>query len=162
MRIFSGILLILVIATGVGAEATTQPVAERTPHALPRDGEIRQLTIKELGNFAYDETNGGNIPEDVKRLSGRPIRVMGYMMPLDQADQITAFALVPSLFECCFGQPPQIQHTITVHCPPGKALQYYPEEIVCEGTLKVQEKRDGDWIISIFELDVTSVKPAAK
>jgi hypothetical protein len=34
------------------------------------------------------------------------------MIPIDQAENITSFALVPSLFACCFGQPPQVQHTV--------------------------------------------------
>jgi hypothetical protein len=51
------------------------------------------------------------LPEDVKALNGAKIRTHGFMIPLDQADNITEFALVPSLFACCFGQPPQVQHT---------------------------------------------------
>ena len=84
------------------------------------------------------------------------------MIPLDQADNISHFSLVPSLFACCFGQPPQIQHQIVVSTPKGKAVGYYPDEIVCEGTLKVEEKKDDGYIVSVFELDVQSVKPAAK
>jgi hypothetical protein len=66
------------------------------------------------------------------------------------------------LFACCFGQPPQIQHTVVVNCPKGKAVSYYPDEIVVEGTLKVEEKKDDGFIVSIFEVEVNSVKPAAK
>lgn len=165
MRTAPVFIAILLVAAAVLAQSTTQPAeapaAARVPHAAPVDGQVRQLTIKELGNFEYDEVNGGGIPEDVKRLSGSTIRLTGYMMPMDQADRITRFALVPSLLDCCYGQPPQLQHTITVSTPPGKAIQYYSEPIVCEGVLSVEEKKDGDWIISLFEMKVTSVKPAA-
>ena len=82
------------------------------------------------------------------------------MIPMDQAENITQFALVPSLFACCFGQPPQIQHTIVVNCPKGKAVNYFPDEILVEGTLVVEEKKDEGYIVSIFELNVNSVKPA--
>ena len=84
------------------------------------------------------------------------------MIPMDQAEHVTQFALVPSLFACCFGQPPQIQHTIVVACPKGKAVNYYPDEIMVEGTLKVDEKKEDGFIVSIFELECSSVKPAAK
>ena len=40
-------------------------------------------------------------------------------MPMDQSENITQFALVPSLFGCCYGQPPQIQHGVIVTCPKG-------------------------------------------
>jgi hypothetical protein len=135
---------------------------KRKKYTAPKDGSALVLGIKELGNFEYDPDKGGNIPDDIKKLSGAKIRVQGFMIPLDQADNISHFSLVPSLFACCFGQPPQIQHQIVVHTPKGKAVGYYPDEIVCEGILKVDEKKDDGYIVSVFEMDVQSVKPAAK
>jgi hypothetical protein len=134
---------------------------KRKKHVAPKEGAY-EVPIKELGNFEYDADKGGNIPEDIKKLTGAKVRLNGFMIPLDQADNISHFALVPSLFACCFGQPPQIQHQVVVHTPKGKAVSYYPDEIVCEGTLKVEEKKDDGYIVSVFELEVTSVKPAAK
>jgi hypothetical protein len=136
--------------------------AERKPHAPPKAGEVREILIKDLGNFNYDADKGGNIPEDVKRLSGSTVRVRGFMVPMDQADDVTQFALVADLFACCFGQPPQVQHTVIATCPPGQGVSYYPDELVAEGKLKVQEKKEDGFIVSLFELEVTSVKPAAK
>ena len=120
------------------------------------------MAIKELGNFEYDADKGGNIPADVKAMSGSSIRLTGFMIPMDQATNISQFALVPSLFACCFGQPPQIQHTIIVNCPKGKAVAYYPDEITVDGTLKVEEKKEDGFIVSIFEMECSSVKPIAK
>lgn len=134
----------------------------RQPHKLPAPGQTLDLPIKELGNFDYDPEVGGNIPDDVLRLEGCRFRTSGFMIPLDQAEAIHEFALVPSLFACCFGQPPQIQHTIIVHCPKDKALSYFPDELTVEGTLHVQEQKDGGFIVSIFQIDATSVRPASK
>ena len=144
--------------------AAAAPVSDETrkPHKPPQPGEVRDLQIKELGNFDYDADKGGNIPADVKALSGTTIRLHGFMIPIDQAENITQFALVPSLFACCFGQPPQIQHTVVCKAPAGKAVSYFPDELVVEGKLKVEEKKDDGFIVSIFQVDVTSVKPAAK
>jgi hypothetical protein len=144
-----------------GAQIETA-AEKRTKHTAPKAGDVLTIGIKELGNFDYDADKGGNIPDDVKKLTGSKIRVTGFMIPLDQADNISNFSLVPSLFACCFGQPPQIQHQIVVHTPKGKSVSYYPDEIVCEGTLKVDEKKDDGYIVSVFEMDVQSVKPAAK
>jgi hypothetical protein len=150
------------------AAAAPQPVVafsaeQRTPHPAPQKGQTLELEIKQLGNFNYDAQKGGNIPDDVKRLDGVTLRTRGFMMPLDQADSITDFALVPSLFSCCFGQPPQVQHTIVVHCPKGKAISYYPDELTVEGTLTVKEIKDDDgYILDIFEMQARSVRPAPK
>ena len=150
-------------APAAAAAPAGAPSAEqRKAHAAPKPGELRPMTIKDLGNFQYDQEKGGNIPADVKALTGMKVRLNGYMIPMDQADKITKFALVPDLFSCCFGQPPQIQHSVTVTCPAGKAVNYYPDEIWVEGTLKVDEKKEDGFILSIFEVDVSSVKPAPK
>ena len=135
---------------------------DRKPHAKPKSDEAYALTIQELGNFQFDQEKGGNIPKDVQALTGSTVRLSGYMIPLDQADKIKQFVLVPDLFACCFGQPPQVQHSIIVNCPEGKAVNYFPDQIVVEGTLNVEEKKDDGYIVSIFEVACTSVKPAPK
>lgn len=134
----------------------------RKEHQTPRPGETVELSIQELGNFEYDPEKGGNIPKDVQNLSGVRISTRGFMIPLNQADHVTEFALVADLFACCFGQPPQLQHTIIVRCPAGKTTRYFPDEITVEGTLKVQEKKDDGFIVSLFEINAASVKPAVK
>ena len=140
----------------------TMDAATRTPHPAAKPGETLTMTIKELGNFEYDADKGGNIPKDVQALSGATIRLNGFMIPMDQAENVTQFALVPSLFACCFGQPPQIQHTIIVNTPKGKSVSYFPDEISVEGKLKVEEKKEDGFIVSIFEVECTSVKPVAE
>jgi hypothetical protein len=143
--------------------AKGQPTEEtRKPHTPPKAGEVMEMTIQNLGNFSYDQERGGQVPDDVAKLTGSAVRLRGYMIPMDQAENITQFALVPSLFACCFGQPPQIQHTIVCNTPKGKAVGYTPDEILVEGKLKVEEKKDEGYVISLFELEVGSVKMAPK
>jgi hypothetical protein len=146
------------------AAATPAPAAttsDRVPHPAPKKGEVLDMTIKELGNFEFDDEKPV-IPDDVKALSGCTVRLHGFMVPLDQAENISRFALVPSLFNCCYGQPPQVQHTIIVTCPKGKAVQYCGDEIVVEGKLTVDLIKDDGFITGIFAVETTSVKPAAK
>jgi hypothetical protein len=144
------------------ADGTETSAERRKVHAPPKPGEVRELTIKQLGNFDYDADKGGNIPKDVFALSGSKVRLNGFMIPIDQADKITQFALVPSLFACCYGQPPQVQHTIVCTTPKDKNVAYYPDEITVEGTLTVKEKKEDGFIVSIFSIDASSVKAAAK
>ncbi len=147
-------------ALNSGYAMGTLPPEERKPIPAPVDGKIADFeNIRDLGNFEYDPENGGGIPLDVQAMSEHVIRIRGYMIPMDQAENITTFALVPSLFACCFGQPPQIQHTIVVRTPKGKAVGYYPDEIIVEGKLKVEEKKEDGFVISVFEMSANSVKP---
>lgn len=149
-------------ASPISVPAAPPTGEQRKPLAPPKDGQVLDLLIKDLGNFDYDQEKGGNIPADVKKLSGHPVRLRGFMIPMDQADNITKFALVPDLFACCFGQPPQIQHMVVANCPEGKAVGYSPDEILVEGKLNVEEKKDDGYIISIFEVTVSSVKAAPR
>ncbi len=144
------------------ADAIPTAPETRKPHVAPKPGDVSEMTIKELGNFEFDQDHGGNVPADIKAMSGSKVRLRGFMIPMDQAENITQFALVPSLFACCFGQPPQVQHTIVVNCPKGKAVAYSPDEIVVEGKLAVEEKKDDGYIVSIFQMETSSVKPAPK
>ena len=140
------IALILLLASVAFAQ-TTQPIPaktetpkeSRTPHPSPKPGVTLDLGIKDLGNFEYDAENGSPIPDDVKALDGTTVRLHGFMIPMDQAEKISIFALVPSLFNCCtYGSAPQVQHTIVVTCPKGKSVNYYADEIIVEGKLKVE------------------------
>lgn len=116
------------------------------------------MSIKELGNFDYDPDRGG-LPDDVKKLNGIQIRLTGFMVPSGQADKVTRFSLVPSLFSCCYGRPPQVQHTISVNLPAGQSINFTPDPVVVEGKLIVEEKKDDGYVISIFQVIPTSVVP---
>ena len=155
-----------VTSTG-SAAATPAPAAAaektaRTPHPAPKSGEVLEMAIKDLGNFDFDAENGSAIPDDVKALNGATVKLHGFMIPMDQAENISKFALVPSLFNCCYGQPPQVQHTIVVTCPKGKAVNYYPDEIIVQVKLTVDVVKDDGFIVSIFAIETSSVKPAPK
>jgi len=116
------------------------------------------MKIKELGNFEFNPDKDTQVPADVAALNGKTIRLTGYMIPLTQAEEVTDFALVPSLVSCCFGQPPGVQHTITGRTAKGKAIPYVIDELIVEGTLTVKVQREDDYTFSVFELDVKSVK----
>jgi hypothetical protein len=136
------------------------PPTVRTPHKPPVAGETRELAVKELGNFDYDPDQGGVIPDDVKALSGTKVRLKGYMLPLSQARKVTRFALVPSVFSCCFGQPPGVQHTVIVDCEPGKSVAYSSDPVAVEGTLTVGEVKEDKYTIALFQLVCTNVAPS--
>jgi hypothetical protein len=141
-----------------GIDART---GRRIPHAPPLPGELRTMSIKSLGNFSYDPAHGNAIPADVQRLSGMTIRLQGYMLATQQAsDQLTHFALVPSRFACCYGQPPGVQHTVIVTCPTGAPASYNAGLVWVEGKLTVHPARDDGYVVSLFELAATRVAPA--
>ena len=117
------------------------------------------MTIKELGNFSYNPDAGQLIPPDVRKLDGAVIRLSGFMIPLDESDRLTHFALVPSLFSCCYGQPPSLEHIVTVECANRKSVDYTPQRVAVEGELKVGEVKENGYVVSLFRLTCRSVSP---
>ena len=106
--------------------------------------------------------NGANIPADVIRLNGLTVRLTGYMIPMDQSSQITRFVLVPGLWTCCYGQPPEVQHTITVECAAGESVSYFSKPVVVEGKLSVGETKEDGYVVSLFRISCNSLQPAPR
>ncbi len=148
------------VAPAVSAPLATAGIYARKPHAAPQPGEIRTLEIKELGNFNYDPKKSGDIPPDVQALSGLTVRLRGYMQPMQDTEEVSSFLLVPSLGSCCYGQPPEIQHTIACSTPVGHPVKDYYNPVNVEGTLTVREKEEDGFVVSIFELSVQQVEEA--
>jgi hypothetical protein len=142
---------------------TGAPTLEnRTPHAPSTPGEVRELTIVALGNFPYDPDAGG-VPADVAALEGAGIRLSGFMVPGYQTDKLREFTLVPDVYECCFGQPPGLEHMIRVTLPEAKAVNFYYGEVEVTGTLRVEEELRDGYVVNLFTIeDVTSVRATGK
>jgi len=162
------LILVLLLLSGAAVNAqTTKPVdvptsaKDRKVHPATQPGQILEISIKELGNFDFDDDKGSPIPDDVKALSGVTIKLHGVMVPMDQAEHITKFALAPlDLFTT--NKSPPLQQTIVVTCPFDKPVNYEAGEIVVQGKLKVGIVKDDGFIVQIFEIDDASVKPASK
>jgi hypothetical protein len=148
------------IATAT-AESAAYSSGIRVPLRASKSGEILETTIPQLGNFEFDDEKGSPIPDDVKALSGCSIRITGYMIPMDMdtSGNIAKFALVP--------MPPlhrqaQVQRMIVVTCPKGKSVKYSDDQITVEGKLTVEADKEEGYIVSIFQMETTSVKPVPK
>lgn len=130
---------------------------QRIPHTRPLPGQVLNLSIKALGNFSYDPAAFTPIPADVKQLNGSTVQLSGYMIATQQAgEDVSQFELVPSLTSCCYGQPPGVQHTIVVHCPPN--TPYSGGLVTVTGKLTVQAVRDGGYVVSLFQLQAEKVQ----
>lgn len=139
---------------------TTAPA--RTLHAAPQPGETREMTLHELGNFEFSEDDDAKIPEDVEKLTGLKVKIPGQMVPIDQSGKIQNFMLVNDLMSCCYGTTPKLQNIALVHLPAGKWIAPSSERLVIEGTLKVAVKKEDGFVVTLFEIQATSIKFAAQ
>ena len=65
--------------------------------------QIQVVKWEVLGGFEYEE--GMALPKPVRDLSGKKVGIAGYMMTLEEVEDIHEFLLVESLWSCCFGIP---------------------------------------------------------
>lgn len=146
----------------IASKVPTSP-EKRVPHKLPPAGATLDISLEELGNFDYDSEKGGGMPADVKALNGAKVRIHGYMVPMDSAENIRKLDLVPYVWSSSSGPPaPPMQNTIIVDCPQDKPVDYCPDEIIVEGTLNVEEKKEDGFIVSVFQIAGASVRPVPK
>lgn len=133
----------------------------RRPHRPPHPGEVREMTIRRLGNFDYQKL--AMIPDDVRALDGMVVRLRGYVIPTVQAVRASQFALVPTLGSCCYGQPSSIEHVVMVTCSEGNQVDNgSTTEVVVKGTLHVGEiVQDGN-IVALYRVTDASFRPIVR
>ncbi|MEL7239286.1 MAG: DUF3299 domain-containing protein [Planctomycetota bacterium] len=131
---------------------------ERVAHDPPSPGIVPVFGVKELGNFTYVDGDFSSVPSDVVALSGTSVTVTGYMLPIRQSDKIEEFLLVYDVAECCFGEPPGLEHLIWVVMPRDAPATFTFGQIAVTGTLRVEEVLSAGYVVSLIAIeDVTSV-----
>ncbi len=78
--------------------------------------EVDWLKLREL------DLNTGKMPEALAKLDGKPVKVPGFVVPLEDDDQgLSEFLLVPSPQACIHVPPPPPNQMVMVHMRSGQA-----------------------------------------
>ena len=83
--------------------------------------------------------------------------MVGFMMPLSEVKNITEFILVPSLWGCCYGQPPAVNHVVVVRMPPGQTTKFFNDVIRVRGKFSVGETKQDGYTVSLYVLTVDKI-----
>ena len=96
---------------------------------------------------------------DINKLTGKPVRISGYILPSFQASGIKQFVLVRDNMECCFGPGAALFDCILVEMTAGKTTDYTVKPVTVEGTFTIKEFKglDGKHL-AIYHLDGKDVK----
>jgi hypothetical protein len=124
-------------------------------------GQYKEVNLKAMGNFAFDEVNGGekDVPPVYRALDGQKVLLVGEMFSgTSSAPQVDSFQLVYSIAKCCFGGPPKVQERVFAQLPPGKRVPVYDRLAKVYGTLHVRAQRENGRVVSLFDLDVEKVE----
>ncbi|MFN9334107.1 MAG: DUF3299 domain-containing protein [Planctomycetota bacterium] len=115
------------------------------------------LPFDELDSWPYEDGLKG-MPKRVKELDGKKVLMTGFMLPIDEVQNIKEFLLVKSLWSCCYGQPPDIPGIVRVVMPKGKTTDYFFDPLKIVGTFKVEATVMDGYCVDIYQLHVESLE----
>lgn len=115
------------------------------------------VTFDEISAWPYEDALKG-MPKRVKELDGKKVLMTGFMLPIDEVQNIKEFLLVQSLWSCCYGQPPDINGIVRVVMPKGKTTDYFFDPLKIVGTFKVEATVLDGYCVDIYQLKVESLE----
>jgi hypothetical protein len=113
------------------------------------------VTWKAIGGFEY--TEGMKLPDDVRALDGKKVGIAGYMMTIEEVENIHEFLLVEAFWSCCFGVPPNVNQVVMVKIEADKGVEYTSSPVLVLGTLSVGEEIEDGFVTSVYRIKATSV-----
>ena len=115
------------------------------------------LPFDEIDSWPYEDGLKG-MPKRIKELSGKKVLMTGFMLPIDEVQNIKEFLLVKSLWSCCYGTPPDIHGIVRVVMPKGKTTDYFFDPLKVIGTFKVEATVMDGYCVDIYQLHVESLE----
>ena len=114
-------------------------------------------TFEEISSWPYEDALLG-MPKQVGKLNGKNVLMTGFMLPIDEVEDIKEFLLVQSLWSCCYGQPPDINGIVRVVMKGDARIDYQFDPIKVTGKFKVEATFEDGYCVDIFQLTADSVE----
>ena len=96
------------------------------------------------------------MPPEIEKYAGKKVLMTGFMLPIDEVENIKQFLLVESLWSCCYGEPPDINGTVRVIMK-GKPTDYVFDPIKMVGVFRIKPTIEDGFCVDIFQLEVETV-----
>ncbi len=143
------------LSTGAAVGAQARPTA--IPQAATPSGAFTSIDWRLLAGLDYET---GKSTDTLKKLDGQHIRVPGFIVPLDDADQEGAeFLLVPYYGACVHTPPPPPNQMAFVKMVGRKNVKLALfDAIWLEGTLRITNY-DSPYGQVGFQIDATNMTP---
>jgi len=84
------------------------------------------------------------LTKKIEEMSGKPVRIRGYILPGFVEKGIKQFVLVRDNMECCFGPGAALYDCILVEMAPGKSTSFTVRPVSVEGEFQIREFRGPD------------------
>ena len=133
------------------------PLTAKADDAAPA---VEQLSFKQLAKAIHKEGRDPVIPEELKKLDGKKVRVTGFINPYNDPDKMTKLLLTEAAVGCFFCNPPEENGVVFVRLDSKeKPLTMDSETLTVEGTLHFMghDKKDEEAEGFLFTIDGAKV-----
>ncbi len=147
-------------APTISAPATTNNVS------AAGDGGAIKAEFETLASFSFYTpvnaiTNRADldkvaqqIPEAIRKLDGKTVRIRGFMMPTKEtAGKATEFLITRSQPSCCFSGAAVLNEFVTVKAGENGVVENIDDPVAIEGTLHVGLMTDSGYIVGLYQMD---------
>lgn len=100
---------------------------------------------------------GATFNEELQKFNGKPINLVGYMVPINQFRNVDNFMLLPMPLDCYFCQSPPMRDIILVKMKPGLRVDLAQEPVLIGGELILNEGTNQPFF---YTLDYANLGPA--
>ena len=139
-----GLLLLLVLTARLGWGGSTN------------DAPVK-LSFDLLKSWVYNEEKDTPIPKSITQYDGQRVEMTGYMMPTTDIKEIKEFLFMPSLWGCCYGQPPAPNHVILARMVEGKTSKFYQDMLTIRGVLRCGVVKQDGYVLSLYRIEVDEI-----
>jgi hypothetical protein len=144
-------LLVVLPLTLAPAVAPAAQHGMRPMHVIDDDDEPIEVDLIEL--TLIDWQPGKEVPEKIKKLDGKRIRIKG-LMAMGTVEGVDTFNLVTSGCSC---GTTKLQHFVKVTLA-DDVTQFTPDEITLTGTFSVGEVEEDGFVTSLYRLKDAAIE----
>jgi hypothetical protein len=151
-------------SSGAGSAAQLDPARPRT-FAVEGPGGAIRLTFDDLDLLKIinmDDVSPdcvSRMPQWMRDLNGRKVRIRGFMKPSDVQTGLPQFLFVRSTDLCCFGPKGKVYHWAAVMLKEGTTTDYIelkPFDVV--GTFRIEPiQLDDDTVFLLYHIDDAAI-----
>ncbi len=114
---------------------------------------VDALTWELLRTYQY-EPGLKNMPEDIRKLDGKKVVMIGFLMTVFEYDDIHEFHLVASHWSCCYGVPAGLDGAVRITLKKGEdGLPNTIKPLRVIGTLRIKEVKESGIVYAIYSIE---------
>lgn len=119
---------------------------------------LNALPWSVLSDTAVDRKFQPTFAKYLQELDGKQVTLSGYMQPLGENLEVSAFMIIEYPVGCWFCEMPELTSILLVELPSGKSTNYTRSRIKVEGTLKLNANDPENFLYTVGKAKVVEVE----